>query len=393
MHVYNKFNKHKQSKCVQKATLWSSGKRVLVLMYCNRNAFRTAACINYMLVKAQNPSGIRFVVYEEAVHRTHDVRYFYRRNYSTTQNYISNIKIVTKPVQTKKPPSSKIIIELVKAARQTFGLRKSDIMLWISTKTAYIISEWDSILQNMVIPNCIGTSVPCAVNNLKGFDLEETFRSTVFLSEPKFDKPLPLHYLSVNSKGCLKRKPLIKKIGNKKSLLKTPLLHPYFVFGKCDIFVKSIEELSRQHIKTVTQQLGCDLSLTGLLGWHQRLYMLPLVVFAAKFKSTRPPVCKKKNRHLFWNKWLCDTLGIDLYKKKIAPEIQLGLWPNNALNPEKNAITLRMLAIIVRHGSEQEYRYKLQKIRALSKHPQTNIGLPSTKNHKKKPFLQRQTKY
>lgn len=308
-----------------------------------------------MLRQAYCPGNVHFLVYEEVTDKHYDTLYYYKKNKNTVEDYAQNVHVLTKPFRKRPPGLGKVVSSLVAAARKRRLFKSRDTFLWIDTAVTFVAPEWDRVLQGLDVQHKMVTSVP---------------------SDPKQQDPLP-RFPFVNEKGRIRSQPFFKK--NTTRCLKTPVAHPYFVFGSVLSLTRSLSTANTHRPSDLERHLGPDFAPTALFGQCCDFYVLPRPLCKARLLPSRLPP-RKKHKQSFWQQWLQQNTGVDLYNGRVSAHIQLGMWPPGIR--QKGSDAERLLGILVRHGSENEYNYKLNKMRALRSGRSTPV-FP----HKKKKMM------
>ena len=318
---------------------------VIVLLHSVKDSLQTAGLINLMLRQASRPLGIQFHVLEELKNSSQgDSRQHYIAHHNTIDDHRNRIRVHTTVRQNRALPPAKAFLTLLRGvlAGGSTGLIASDTtVVWINALTTFVVQDWDlKILQSIQrSPNSLLTSVPLnptlaptnarAVLGTQSFVTDEDLGGGRRGGNNVFGFRILFPYL--DRKGRLQSRFAARAISPTMPPPRVPILHPCLVCGRLSVF-------KRFKFAQKEEQPNSDLDFTKMFP-GMRFALFPFNLISCSFV----PVQKQS-------------------KSKFPPpstDIQLGMWPEN---PDAKAE--RLLGIILRYGSEQEFKHLWQKVSA-----------------------------
>lgn len=367
--VYNKIvynlNKYNRKKSIEKAFPAMRHRRIWVMLHSSGQSFQSAALINMLLRQSSVPSNLRFLVLEELVPGEQDTLHYYKKHHNTVENFSTNIDIITKARHRKPLPKPQVWIECVRHAKEKGLDQPHTYVLWLSSNTTYIVPHWDKQLLEVSVDaydQTLLTAVPVRQAKAETPTASQILHSKAFVRDLSYKLDTPVKFPVIDRTGRMRFHAFVKNIAYTNAGIQSPLLHPYCVFGLGKLFAKSVQEMAQRNYRTLERHLGKDLAPTGFFGRSARFCLLPFQLYVAHFTSSPPPP-RKRHKRSEWQQWVQRRLHIDLSKGRVPPDMQLGLWPPEVAGWGSDAE--RVLGILTRYGSEREYVYKKNKIKAL----------------------------
>ena len=312
---------------------------VIVLIHSVRDPLKTAALVNLMLRQASRPTRIIFQILEELKNSGQgDTRQHYSRHYNTLDDHRSRIHVYPLPRRGKQELThTQALAKLIRMCNDE-GLTPShqnSTLVWIDASTTYIIPEWDTLLVDSIDknPRSIATSVPLHPKH-SPITAEEVLGSRSFVSNEDLVNRFTnqrIKYPYLDRHGRMMSAYVSRNLSRSMIPPRSPFLHPCLVCGRGNTF------FTRLNKNKITECSSADFGPTMLL--PGLFSLLPFNLYSVSFRPTKP---KKET---------CTKMF------PVSTDFRLGMWVGGSKAE-------RLLGIILRYGSEQEFRHLRHKVSA-----------------------------
>ena len=320
---------------------------------------QTTALVNLLFRQADVPSSVQIHVLEEARDQSEDLLLLLRKYGNTINQHSHQVHVHT--VWQNKHPLRPLVA--VKKILDCNPENWTGTIMALDRRTQYIVPSWDSSLTDIMQKNGrrgrqIFTSIPAT-------ESEAPVKSRAVLfgdnwEYPVEPSPLPQYaqYLYLDSKCILRTNDLKKQPASRWIPIRTAFIHPQLYFGDASVFRSMFDKRSTElELKELHDAVGRDLAVTVLALSHgASMRQIPFRLTAGTFNAARSRKPKMGDR---FQAFLQNEMHIDVQNMIVDPRLQLGLWTKKSQPSE------RLTGILLRHGSEQMFEHKLQKIIAI----------------------------